>query len=94
MKQRRLTFEILDPHIVNLYEFTYGKSYWPKFDWSEFKENQWHKTVVVFNENERMDQYETLKNWAETRTQPIRNVTLEEREVIGDEEGWKKVKDD
>lgn len=70
-------------------EYTHGKGVWPRLTEAEWDAlPDWHRTTVVFVGNERMRQYHTLKRWAETHEQPIRNVTLEKREIVSPDEGW------
>lgn len=86
----RLSWESPSPLECDGYEQLNGKDVWQRFDWSELWLT-WHPTTVTFRSNEgvdRLDQYRTLKEWADTRYQPIRNVTLEQRTIVGPDEGW------
>lgn len=86
----RLSWESPDPWACSATEDAYGKDCWPRVVWDELP--GWHRTEVKFLEgSDRMGQYETLKRWAETREQPIRNVVLERREVDLTDEGWEAV---
>lgn len=84
----RLSWESPPSHFCALMEQQYGKDCWPRVDWSDWPQIEWHVTSVVFVGNERMGQYNTLKQWAETKEQPIRNVTLEKRPMPNPDEGW------
>lgn len=75
-----------DFHLIAAIEDRYGKNVWPNYDWETLGE--WLRTEVVFIGNDRFDQYHTLKRWAETREQPIRDVLLEKREIVSPDEGW------
>lgn len=78
----RLSWEMpTDNWKVAEIEQQHGKAIWPRYDWDTL---EWRQTEVIWREGERedgLDQYETLKNWAETREQPIRNVKLEWRPI-------------
>lgn len=89
MIQRRLTFETLSPFVAADIEYRRGRTVWPSMDFSALW--PWYKSVVEFTGDDRMDQYRTLKSWAETRQQPIRNVKLEEREIPDTDDGWREV---
>ncbi len=56
-------------------EAEHGSNCWARIDWSSL---EFHKSSVVFSGDDRLDQYNQLKAWAESREQPIRNVVLEE----------------
>ena len=84
----RLSWEMPTDHwLIAAIEAEHGKDVWPTYDWDSLGE--WKTTTAVFHDGARMDQYNTLKRWAATREQPIRNVVLEQREVIAPDEGWK-----
>lgn len=86
----RLSWESPDTWQVASIEHMEGRAVWPTFDWDKLRD--WHRTEVVFLEgSDRMGQYHTLKKWAETREQPIRNVVLERREIPVEDEGWEVV---
>lgn len=86
----RLSWESPDPWKCAAVEDAYGKRIWPSYDWDSL--GDWHRTEVVFlYRDDRMGQYHTLKQWAETREQPIRNVRLEKRQVPEREIGWEPV---
>lgn len=70
----RLSWEAIAPHRAAAIEDTLGRGCWPDLPWDDF---EWRATSVEFTGNERMGQYQTLKRWADTREQPIRNVRLE-----------------
>ena len=72
----RLSWESINPHVAAAYEAEYGQGIWQRLDWALLNE-QWHTTEVEFTGDERIGQYRTLKRWAETGEQPIRNVVLE-----------------
>lgn len=83
----RLSWEMPADHwLIAGIEERYGKSVWPTYDWDALGE--WTRIEVVFRGDERMGQYHTLKRWAETREQPIRDVRLERREARPAEQGW------
>jgi len=85
--QYRLSWESpTDSWLIASIENRFGKAVWRRYDWDKLGE--WHRTEVVFTGAERMDQYNTLRRWADTREQPIRNVLLECREAPLPSEGW------
>jgi hypothetical protein len=79
----RLSWEMpIDSWKLTAIERRYGRDVWPAYDWDTLGE--WEQTEVVWKadeENDRLDQHATLKKWAETRSQPIRNVKLEWRPI-------------
>lgn len=89
--ERRLTFTSINPLYASDMEAKYGKGVWlacPDDMWDGLP---WSTpTVVMFVDDDRMDQYNTLKRWAETHEQPIRDVKLEERPLRPDD-GWVEV---
>lgn len=89
MTEYRLSWASPDAWACAEVERLHGKSHWPRMTEAEWDALPgWHRTEVVFTDDERMGQYHTLLGWATTREQPIRNVTLERREVIAADEGW------
>ncbi len=85
----RLSWDSPDSWRCASMEYTHGKGVWPRLTEAEWDELPgWHRTEVIFTGDERIDQYHTLKKWAADREQPIRNVTLERREIIAPDEGW------
>lgn len=75
----RLEFETIDPHQAAAMELRYGPGVWLTLSDDEWKALSWHPVTRessgcdgkgVFN------QYATLRGWAETHEQPIRNVRL------------------
>lgn len=87
MIEYRLTWEMpADVHLVTRIQETHGRGVWPTYDWDTLGE--WTTIEVVFTGDARMGQYNTLRNWAATREQPIRNVKLEKRTAPEPTEGW------
>ena len=90
----RLSWEMpLDLLKIDMIERSQSRDIWPTYDWDKL--GTWVTSETRWKEGDRddgMDQYETLKKWAETREQPIRNVKLEWRPV--DEGNWEEVKPD
>ena len=85
----RLSWEMPADHwLVAGIEQQHGKNVWPRWDWDTLGE--WRRTEVVFRGDERLDQYNQLRRWAETREQPIRNVRLERRKAPDPNEGWQR----
>jgi hypothetical protein len=91
----RLSWEMpVNAWVVDAIQQIYGKDCWPTCDWDTLGE--WRETEVIWRSDEvkdHLDQYATLKQWAEKREQPIRNVKLEWRPVdlgnwepVGEEE--------
>ena len=74
-------------------ENQHGKSIWPTYDWDTLGE--WGPIEIIWREDgekDHLDQYATLKQWAEERKQPIKNVKLEWRPVdLGE---WEPVEED
>lgn len=90
LTEYRLSWESpTDIWLISAVEDRHGKNVWPRWDWETLGE--WHRTEIIFTGGERMDQYNTLRRWAETRKQPIRNVKLERREAPLPTEGWELV---
>lgn len=80
--EHRLSWEVPNTHVVNEVERRYGRDAWKTYEWLTLvDESDWHTVVVEFKGDVRMDQYETLKQWATTMEQPIRNVHLERRVI-------------
>lgn len=75
--QYRLAWE--SPSLIDCEtaEAQYGEHVWPRFDWDSL--TSWHRTEKITDNP--WQQYNQLKAWAESREQPIRNVTLERRPV-------------
>lgn len=89
----RLSWELpLNSWHISEIEKRLGRDIWPTYDWDTLGE--WDRVEVVWKEGEEkdhLDQHATLKQWAETREQPIRNVKLEWRPIdVGD---WEPVND-
>jgi hypothetical protein len=82
MMEYRLSWEMpIDHWKISEIETIHGRDVWPKYDWDTL---EWHQQEVVWrdgNEGDHFDQHATLKQWAETREQPIRNVKLEWRPI-------------
>lgn len=75
----RLEFESIDPHQAAAMEQRYGRDVWFGLSDDEWEELAWHPVTRessgcdskgVFN------QYATLREWANSHEQPIRNVRL------------------
>lgn len=88
----RLSWDMpLDLLKVDALERQHGKDIWLTYDWDQL--GTWVTSEVRWKDGERedgFDQYNKLKEWSETKEQPIRNVKLEQRPV--DEGNWEKVK--
>lgn len=85
----RLSWEMPTDHqLIAAIELRYGKTVWPRYDWDKLELGKWSVTEVLWrngDQGDHLDQHATLKKWAKTREQPIRNVKLECRPVdIGD----------
>lgn len=92
MKQYRLRFEVLDCNVAAKLHDRLGDEYWPRVQNKEMFDHLFTETEVLFFEGDdsRWGQINTLKRWAEDGTEPVRNVTIEVREVNLPE--WEKVK--
>lgn len=88
--EHRLSWEMPSSFECAHYEATLGKSVWREVPWDQLTLS-WHRTEVVFRGNERIGQYHQLKQWADTKEQPIRSVLLERREALVPTEGWEPV---
>jgi vancomycin resistance protein YoaR len=86
----RLSWESPSPHECAVIEAQYGHDVWPTYNWESIF--SWHRTEKITDDASA--QYNTLKAWAKTREQPIRNVRLEQRERPTPDEGWLRVKEE
>jgi len=82
--QYRLSWESPSPIDCATVEAQYGEHIWPQFDWDGL--TSWHRVKKITDNP--WQQYNQLKVWAASREQPIRNVTLEQREVPQPDHGW------
>lgn len=91
--QYRLTFESIDTHHAAAMEHQYGKKVWPMLTDEQWAALPWTPPVErISGDGDIRGQHTTLRKWAETHEQPIRNVRLERREVPDDESGWQPVR--
>lgn len=81
MHEYRLSWDMPDITRVAEVEERYGKDVWSVLEWDDLDLGRWHEVVVLFTGETRMDQYNRLKIWAETKEQPIRNVRLQSRDL-------------
>lgn len=93
LTEYRLTWESPHSHECAMYEDLNGRDVWRRFDWSDLHLT-WSETSVTFTGSERFGQYNTLRHWAETKEQPIRNVRLEKRQVPLPSDGWEPAHND
>lgn len=85
MIEYRLSWEMPSPHQAEAAEARYGRDM-SHLGWTDDWFSTWHR--VETRPADPWDQYHTLKRWAATREQPIRNVVLEQRELPQPDEGW------
>lgn len=83
----RLTWEMPDARAVVEYEAQHGGDVWTRLPWTDDWFDSWHAVSRVTTDP--WDQHKTLKAWAESREQPIRNVELERRDIRPDD--WQPV---
>jgi hypothetical protein len=85
----RLTWESIDPFWAGAFQGRY-EHLWDEGDWDTLP---WTAPVsrVAGEDGGIHDQHRALKQWAESHEQPIRNVRLERRELLVDDEGWEPV---
>ena len=83
----RLTFESISPFQADEMEQRHGKGVWPRLAEHAWDALSWRKPTVKIT-TDPWDQYRTLKRWADTHEQPIRNVILEQRPAPLPDEGW------
>lgn len=81
----RLSFDSIPPTEAQRMELD-GRPISEQYD--DIPESLWYR--VQTEREDPWDQYRTLKGWAETKEQPIRNVKLERRI---DEPQWEEVTD-
>jgi hypothetical protein len=72
----RLEWESIDSHQAADIELMFGKGIWPKMPEGQWDALSWHPVSKEGTELGLRDQYQTLKKWAESHKQPIRNVRL------------------
>lgn len=88
----RLTWESIDPRWAYYFVAQKG-SYQDLWDEGAWDTLPWQPpTVRIGGEDSGIHgQHNQLKRWAETHTEPIRNVVLERREIVVDDGGWEVV---
>lgn len=81
MNEIKLSWEMLDPHIAEALHFQYGDGYWARITDKATYEKYWAETSAIFVEGDplRAQQYEQLKAWETSKSEPIRNVRLQKR---------------
>jgi hypothetical protein len=72
----RLEFESIDPYQAADIELTFGKGIWPRMSDAQWASLSWHPVSKEGTELGLRDQHRTLKEWATTHEQAIRNVRL------------------
>jgi hypothetical protein len=92
----RLTWESIDSMQAAAMEERYGKYVWNQLLPEQWDALSWREpTVRVGSEGSDIhDQHRTLREWARTHDQPIRNVRLERRERPNPDDGWAEVDDE
>jgi hypothetical protein len=90
MTEYRVSWEMPPPTVVAYdYEDVYGRDVWKRLTPRQWGSLPWRTSEnITDNHDDAHDQYATLKGWAETHEQPIRNVTIEERPSPAPNEGW------
>jgi hypothetical protein len=86
----RLTWESINTWQAAGMEQSYGKDVWPSLPDEKWASLAWQEPTVKVADNP-WDQYHTLKRWAATHEQPIRNVRLEKRQEPVPDAGWERV---
>jgi hypothetical protein len=86
----RLSWEMPDMFTAADLEARFGRDLRGHLSDEEWDALPW-KAPTVRITTDPWDQYNGLKQWAETREQPIRNVRLERRVVPDPGEGWEPV---
>lgn len=89
MKQYRLQWRTIPSIVAAEMEDRYGRNVWKSLTDAMWEALPWAEkpTSVVFTDG-RFDQYTTLRRWADSHDQPIRDVVLEQREVPESDTGW------
>lgn len=88
MIEYRLSWQSIDSHQADRMERYHGRKVWAKLSDEEWEGLEWQTPTVRIDGERPSDQFNTLKGWAETREQPIRNVKLEQREAPEPDSGW------
>lgn len=80
--ERRMSWRSVSPFYADSMEVICGRDIWQRLTQSEWDALPWQDkpTSVIFTGDDRMDQYQTLRRWAETHEQPVRDVRLDERQ--------------
>lgn len=86
----RLSWETPGHWTAQELDARFGRDLTGKLTDKEWDDLDWQPPTVNITDDP-WDQYHTLKRWAETRRQPIRNVKLERREEVAPDDGWEPV---
>lgn len=86
MCEYRLRWEAPSPLLCAMLEDKYGRDIWLRYNWDRLEFKEWGAIT-----DQPWQLYAALMEWQCRRTQPVRNVLIEQRQVPLPDEGWEPV---